>query len=447
MRRSPLVLAGLLAPAMLSAQLPDPSARALGLGGAYTALARGYEAVFWNPAMLAATGGKSLTFGLPQLRVEVGSNTYTWRDFRDYANNTLDDADKQYLLDRISLDDSALTIRTIVGIAPLSLSMGRFAVTIGSAGDMDLSVGRDAMELLFYGNARRSGPGEFFTAAGSRGAGWAATTVAGSFALPFRLSAGRLSVGATYKMVIGNFIGRGEETASRFQVNPDFAARVAGHAIYSDYNPDSLPASADDVVGGTGKVGSGYGVDIGATMQFAGRNITLSAVVVNAFGSMTWDEDRLVYERTDALLEQDASGAVVDTRTTTLRLTPSQIASDPTAATLRDALLAHAKFARVARVGLALRRGAASFAADAQVRLSEGLDRRPLQAVSAGVEYRLLGILPFRAGVGWDFGESLLLSAGTGIQLLGLNVDVSAASISGDIRPGAVLGVGVGLLW
>ena len=66
MKRMSLVLAGLLLPALLQAQLPDPSTRALGMGGAYTSLARGYEAVAWNPAMLAAVGRPGFTIGLPQ---------------------------------------------------------------------------------------------------------------------------------------------------------------------------------------------------------------------------------------------------------------------------------------------------------------------------------------------------------------------------------------------
>lgn len=447
MRPTPLLVAGLLFPAALSAQLPNPSTRALALGGAYTSLARGFEAVSWNPAMLAVSGGRSFTIGLPQLQVEVGSNTYSWQDFRDYANNTLNEADKRYLLDQISLDDSVLTIRTIAGLAPFGLSIGRFGFAVGTSGDLDLSVGRDAIELLLYGNSRRSGPGQFFTAAGSRARGWAASTIAGSLAWPFRLPQGRLSLGVTYKRVTGHFIGRAEELASRFQVNPSFLARAEGHAIYTDYSRTYDPSGPGDVLGGEGKAGSGYGIDVGATIQFAGSAVTLSAVAVNAAGSMTWDAGRLVYERTVDTLTQDASGRVRDTSVAVLRVTPAQIGADPRARALRDSLLANADFARLVRVGVALRAGGLSVAADAQLRLSEGLDRRPPQAISAGAEYRVLRILPIRVGIGWDFGESFVLSGGTGLQLLGLNLDVSAASISGTVRPGAVFSAGVGLMF
>jgi len=39
------------------------------------------------------------------------------------------------------------------------------------------------------------------------------------------------------------------------------------------------------------------------------------------------------------------------------------------------------------------------------------------------------------------------VSAGTGLQLLGFNLDLSAADIFGTTQPGVRLGFGVGLIW
>jgi hypothetical protein len=441
MRRAKLLLAGLLAPATLAAQLPDPSTRALGMGGAYTSLARGYEAVFWNPAMLATTGNKSFTIGLPHVVVEVGSNTYSFGDFRRFRGEYLSDEDKQYLLDRISADDSVLTLRWLAGVTPFGLSIGPFAVAVAASGDADLSVGPDAVELALFGNAARSGPGEFFTAAGSNGRGWAATTIAGSFAMPLRLPLGRLAVGVTGKYVIGNFIGRGAEMDSRFQVNPAFDAFAVGHAIYTDY---SDRPSAGDLLGDA-KAGSGWGLDLGATLQPIGRNITLSAVLVNALGSMSWDLDRMVYERRSDSLSQDASGDVSDT-SLTVRLTPETIEQDPLARQLRDQMLSQSDFARLLRVGIALRMGMLTLSGGGQLRLTEGLDRQPSQQVAGGAELNLL-ILRLRGGIATDVSNTLVLSGGVGLNLLGLNIDLSAAHIGGSERPGVTVGLGVGLMW
>ncbi len=446
MRRTMLALAGLLAPAVLSAQLPDPSPRALALGGAYTSLARGYEAVAWNPAMLSATGRPGFTIGLPHLNLELGSNTYSWKDFRTYANHFLSDADKQYLLGQIGLDDSVLTVRNITGITPIGLSIGSFAFAAGTAGDVDLSLGRDAVELALYGNAGRTGVGEFFTARGSRGRGWAATTLAGSFSHAFRIPAGRLSVGVTYKKIYGHGLARANETSSSFGINPSFAVTAAGHAIYTNYQTGYDPQGLGDILSGQGTPGTGYGVDIGGVLQLGGRAMTLSAVLVNAAGSMTWDPSRFAYERATFQVSQNANGNVQDTLIRTTLQTETQIAADPIARAYRDSILANSGFAKVLRVGVALRSGALSLSAGGQLRLKEGLDRQAAQQVSGGAEYRLLGLVPIRVGAASDF-KSLILSGGTGISLLGLNIDISAAHIGGSDRPGVIFGVGAGLIW
>ena len=180
-RNVSLVLAGLLVPALMQAQLPDPSTRALGMGGAYSSLARGYEAVAWNPAMLAAVGRPGFTLDLPHVNVEFGSNAFGLSDVRKYANTFLTDADKATLLGKI---DSTLTLRSMFGATPFGLSVGPFAILVGTAGQMNFGVGKDAVRLALYGNAPRVGSPSLFTAQGSNGRAWAATTIAGSFALP-----------------------------------------------------------------------------------------------------------------------------------------------------------------------------------------------------------------------------------------------------------------------
>jgi hypothetical protein len=448
MKRIPLVLAGLLVPATLAAQLPDPSTRALGMGEAYTSLARGYEAVAWNPAMLATEGRPGFTIGLPHLNVELGSNTYGFSDFRKYANSYLTDADKQTLLNKISSSDSALTIRMLAGVAPFGLSVGPFALMVGTSGEGDLSVGKDAVRLALFGNASKTGAGQFFTAAGSSGRGWVATTAAASLALPFPTPIGRLSVGITGKYTVGNFLASAGDLGTRVGANPVFSATEAGQTIYTNY--DRHCGSISPLASGScgGNAGKGFNADLGGTLQLANGGISLSAVLVNAFGSMTWDASRLVYERTRRQVTQDASGHVTTVTTDSTRLsTEAAINADPQARTLRDSLLAHSGFSKLARVGVALRSGMLTVAADAQLRLKEGLDQQSSQLLSAGAEYRLLGILPLRVGASSDFAGATMLSAGTGLQVLGINLDVSIANISGTTRPGVRLGFGVGLIW
>lgn len=447
-----LALATLLLPtSALRAQVPATfNPRALALGGTYASTARGFEAALSNPAMLAALGRPSFTLGLGQAGVETGSNSFSFSDFRKYANRTLTDADKTYLMGRIRADDSTLTLRTIAGATPVGLSVGPFALAWYTAGGLDVSMGADAVELILYGNAHRSGNGQFFTARGSGGGGWAATVLAGSFALPIAtVAGGRLAVGATYKRVLGHALGRAAEISSRFQVNPAFDVTAAGHAFYTDQGADcenrpfSLSASDDPC---SMNAGSGYGVDVGAVLQ-RGRGFTISAVLVNALAAMNWNAGRFIYERTVDTLMEDGSGGVRDTAVS-IMLRGTQIDGDPAARALRDSVLAHGAFSQVMRVGVAVRRGAwLTLTAGGSVRLRDGVDDEPSQTVSAGGEMRLLKVIPLRAGIMTDLDKTLMFSAGSGLQLLGLNLDASIASISGSRRPGVIVGVGVSFIY
>ena len=445
MKRFSLVRAGLLAPALRHAQMPDPSSRAVGMGGAYTASARGYEAVAWNPAMLAAVGRPGFTLDLPHLNLEFGSNAYGLSDVRKYAGAYLSDADKQTLLDKIK--DSTLSLRSLVGVAPFGFSVGPFGLAVGTAGQVNVGVGKDAVRLALFGNAPSAGASNLFTAAGSNGRAWAATTIAGSFALPFDIPLGHLAVGATYKYVIGHFLGSAADLGTQVTTVPLFAATEAGHAIYTNYGSDcSFQPLGSGICGG--KAGSGFGVDLGGTLQLLGRSVTLSAVLVNVVGSMSWDQDRLYYDRSVQMSTQTATGAVNDTTLSQVTYkTQAEIAADPTAAKLKSALLANAGFSKLARAGVALRNGNLTLAADAQVRLKEGLDQQPSQLLAGGAEYRVLGFLPLRAGLWSDFAGATAISGGVGLQVVGINLDVSAADIFGSTRPGVRLGVGLGLIF
>ncbi len=445
MRRTAIVLAALLAPTALAAQLPDASPRSLALAGSYGAMARGFEAVAWNPAMLAARGNPGFTLALPRLTFEAGSNTFSWSDMRFYANRHLSDQDKADIMAKIVHDDSTLSIRSVLGAVPFGLSMGPIAFMVAASGEGTFAGPRDAVELALYGNAHRSGVGESFSAHGANGRAWAATTLAAAFALPFQLPLGRLSVGVTGKYVIGNFIGRGVEYSSSLSVNPLVNVAADVGAIYTGYPTGFKPNNPSDFLSGDGKVGSGYGVDVGGALQLAGRSITVSATLVNAVAKMTWDAGRLQFERQVYSAVQTDSGTVIDTRSHTLLTTAAQVDADPTARAARDSLVSNGDFAKLLRLGVALRSGKLTLSGGAQVRLKEGLDRQPEREVSGGLEYRLLGFLPLRAGVAYDIGNALTLAGGTGLQLFGFHLDVSAAAITGSVRPGLRLGVGAGL--
>jgi hypothetical protein len=434
MRRFVLPLMLLLAPTALAAQLPNNSTRALGLGGAYTVNARGFEAAAWNPAALGVQHRPGFTLGLPQASLEFGSTDLGLSDFRKYADKFLSPQDKADILARI---DTALGVRTIVGVSPFGISIGRFALSLGTAGDMDARLGKDAVDLALNGNA--SNPGKLFTASGSRGSGWAASTAALSVGWPLvSTPLGRISVGATAKKVWGHGLGRGAETSSQFQVSPTFNAHGAGQVLYTEY-PAGNRSFGD-------APGSGFGLDVGGMLELPG-GLTVGATLVNLVNSMSWKTGRLRYERFDYAVTQGPNGGPVPDTHTDSVLTGAQIDTDPAARAFRDSTLANSHFSRLARVGASLHLGKLLLAADGQVRLTDGLDHPPSQYVAAGAEYVLLGIVPLRVGIGTDFAKQVTFSGGTGLYLGPVHLEFGAANISGSSNPGVRVGAGLALMF
>jgi hypothetical protein len=75
-------LAAALTPA--AAQIANALPAAMGMGDNYTAVARGYAAVAWNPAGLGMSGGPQASASIGALRVLGGMGPVTLSDLRDW---------------------------------------------------------------------------------------------------------------------------------------------------------------------------------------------------------------------------------------------------------------------------------------------------------------------------------------------------------------------------
>src|SRR5919206_5228981 len=85
-----------------AAQLPSASAVALGTGDNYTALARGYNAVAWNPAGLAMPGNPGFSLTILPVRGSGGLSPITLSDVADFSGTTIPDDVKASWLERIA---------------------------------------------------------------------------------------------------------------------------------------------------------------------------------------------------------------------------------------------------------------------------------------------------------------------------------------------------------
>ena len=71
------------------AQVPNASPAATGLSGAFTARARGYDAIAWNPANLGLRDNPRFSFSLLAISGSSGLAPITLADIAQYSGKTL----------------------------------------------------------------------------------------------------------------------------------------------------------------------------------------------------------------------------------------------------------------------------------------------------------------------------------------------------------------------
>lgn len=393
------------------AQLPSATARALGMGDNYTAVARGRNAPAWNPANLALSGGPGFSLAIAPIRVFAGISPVTLGDVSLYDGALIPASAKEEWLERILASGRQ---RGTFGVeaTELSLNAGRLAFQVSSivAGRADL--GPDAAELLLFGNAGRTGEPGDFDLEGSALDLSVTTTFALSYGLALPLDLGlmpdeRFTVGATVKYTLGNFMVSGRDNGSYLTSDP-LEVGLAFPIVQSD---DSL--SFDN--------GSGFGVDVGAAWQ--GGPITLGVMVRNAIQTFSWDAARMVYRPGTVVFDDSAQTNFevesIDQAPESVRAQAQALIDD---FTYKPALI----------VGGALRLSSLlTLSADIRHRLSEGLDVGPATHAGVGAELRLLSFLPLRGGVTYVNG-GYQLAGGAGIELGFLNVNAAGAFRSSD---------------
>src|SRR5436190_10267820 len=119
-----------LAAAMLSvgnsalfAQLPSASPAAFGMAGNYTAMARGYEAVAWNPANLAMPGRPFISIGAMIFGGSVGMDPVGFGMLHDQGGMVVDSAIRSSWVDLVRASGRQRT-RIDGGVTPIALSVG-----------------------------------------------------------------------------------------------------------------------------------------------------------------------------------------------------------------------------------------------------------------------------------------------------------------------------------
>jgi hypothetical protein len=385
--------------------------RAMGMANAYTAAARGLDAVDWNPANLALRRDRGLAIGLASVAVDLNNNSFSLNRYNEISGAVLTEADKLELLSDIP--EGGLDLNVDVQASALGFCAGPFALSVqgiaGGSGTLD----KDFFDLILMGNAI----GQSFEFESTDGEAFAVGAVTLTYARPLLTSrAVRLSAGVNARYLHGIYDVNVEEATG--------GITAAFDKVYGAANASYVTSTG----------GTGYAVDAGLMLQ-APRGWVLGLAVSNVASRLTWDRG---VERTEWSATADSLTALMDGD-----LEDLVAQSDTTyAAAAYDRSLPG-----VVRLGASNVWGPFQFGVD----LAKGIEERPGVSdqleINVGVEWRLFSWFRPRFGAGFG-GEVDRSAAGLGLHLGPLRWDVAVANrgkIIPDDTKGLAVATGVGL--
>ncbi len=394
-------VASLVAATAAGAQLPSASPAALGMGDNYTAVARGFGAVAWNPANLGLTGNPRFSLAVLGLRGASDLGPVTSADVARYQGVVLPDNVRDAYMRRIEADGGEQG-QLGAGITYLGMSVGRFALQFSSAVSGDANLAPDAMELILYGNAGRTGTPREMRLAGSRLTGAMTTTAAIAWARPIDLVLGRLSVGATAKYILGNALVHGEDGGSFLAANAS-SVSIRFPLIVSDTGSASSTANH----------GRGIGLDVGAAWQSGPLTAGLS--LQNIVNTFRWDANTFFYKPINVYNAADTSYSQSST-TLPLDSAPASVRNWLASQRFKPALAAGVAYQATPRLLVT---------ADVRHELGDGMRIGERTHAGLGAELRVIPFVPLRVGASTASG-GYALAAGTGFELGPVNLTVSA---------------------
>lgn len=387
------------------------NARAIGMAGAYTSLAKGYECSFFNAANLGFKSSRSGDVQILGFGLSISNNSFSLSDYNSYTGASLNTADKEELLSKIPSD--GLKIAVDGEASTLAFSTGGFAFSVSAIGAADINLGRAPMELLLMGNTMS----ETIDLDGMYGEGFGLASVNLSYGRRITSIAGKaLSVGGTFKYLQG--LGYEE-------------------VIEADGSMITLPtgfAGEGNVIARTATGGQGYAIDLGAALKI-NEKYMVGASVFNFLSNMKWNkgtEEHQFNFRFDTLTVANmGNDSIIVSSDTTIEI-------DPFNSSLPSTI----------KVGLAKLKGKFLWALDWEQGFRTGAGSSVNPRISAGAEYKILSFLPLRGGFALGGKQATTFAAGFGFDLSLFYLDLGFASynaIAGTAGKGLNVSMNMGL--
>jgi hypothetical protein len=465
-----------------SEAIGDGSPRAMGLAGSYTALARGPEAVQWNPANLGLRSSPSFKWELFNFGVNASAenNAFSVQTYNDNftdADHFIGESEKRDLLSDVPNDGLRLNVglEPFVGVGiPVNGGVAfSLPKKIQSAITSTLSVGlegelpKDMFELMVFGNQFEAdrisdGLNGNYDISEWDGSVWALAGFNWAFARPVNIRTNEtlkpylreLSLGATVK-VLGGVYGEVLRSGGN-----GFVSRVAGTDLESY------------VIVQSGQ-GFGVGLDLGVAAVLKDGKTTVSVGLLDFLDSYTWSSVGL-FDIVERKLKKRDLPAIGEAAQDCVFVT----ATDLRVTSLLDVENAEDVFDNPDVDGdgdtdFNKEISAKSFSRSLPARLRIGVSHRPMERltvvgnydqafttgfglettprVSLGAEYRLVPWLPARIGlaVGGRSSSSAIGFAFGPFSVFHMQLQLldTAVVTRGGVLPGAGKGIGISVMF
>jgi hypothetical protein len=387
------------------------NARAMGMAGAHTSMARGYVSPLFNPANLGLPGGGYNGVHLAGVGVSVSNNAFSLDDYNSYTGATLTEADKQKLLNKIPSE--GLLLSADAEAMALAASLGNFAVSVTGHGAIEANLGRDAMELILNGNII----GDTIVLDGmyAEGLGYASLNLSYGTEL-YKAGNRTLATGATVRYIKG--------------LGYEKVTEINGEAVTLGTGFSGLGEIAIQTATG----GSGYALDLGAALQLD-KNYTVGITFFNFLSHLSWNKDT----------EEHRYSFSFDTLTVTDFDDEELITSSDTTIELGNFSSNVPSFIKA---GIAKTSGKFKWAVDWEQGFSRSAGTTGKPRISAGAETRLLSFFPVRGGFAVGGKQGTTFAGGFGFDAAMFYLDIGAASynaIAGTSGKGLNLAVNTGI--
>ncbi len=260
-----LLVCLLLCPAFSNVKAgAESTARALGMGGAFSGLAGGVDAVRYNPANLGFADYQKKSVELFGIGVNISNNSFTLDDYNNYTGAFLTDGDKSDIMNKIP--EEGLNFKANVHASALSFSVGAFALSNEVSGDSYVNINKDLVNLILNGNSFADTIS--FQGTYSEAIAYATTSFSYGRSI-YSMGTREIAIGATVKYITGLGIEQ---------------------IIEMDGSVTTLMTGLQGqgkLIAQTASGGSGYGFDLGASIRL-NNSYTAGLSIKNLVSSINW---------------------------------------------------------------------------------------------------------------------------------------------------------------